>query len=529
MSDGFRSLVINTQERAVSTDINRLQKFAHQEIAELFRSMLDVYPASDDDQLGTITEPNTIETPLRAEILNGLMVQPTGGTTSVAISGGVAFFMAPDAAADESNYKFIRDPGLATGSLTIAANASGSTRIDVIECQINATPAIVTDSRDIFNTATGLFSAGTVTKETRGQLSYRVRAGTPGAGFPGTVSGWLPLAVVSVPNGATNVDTCTFWDVRPLVSDRTHLYSTPKDMSDTLRGDGMITYAAGVSTMTGHYEATYNGRRLGGKMRRGGIGTDGDLVLTDASNYAADVSFAANSMTYVYLMVPYGLPRWARYTDGPANRVPRSPRGIPVLSSIAPDVKGKPSAAITLPASLGFVTTTTAGVCIAADPCTIQDGATTRGPNQLWIAGRSQVFGGPRPGGVFAGHSIAGSTAGGKSTITFTPGTNFPANARRLYVSFAGNITSDNTSALDIVGAAIFNTSPATFATSIGRDLSILYLATTVGKTAYSFVWEGWIDVPYKYPSAAAAFDVIVSDGNLWLTSASVQIKGWEL
>src|ERR1700729_3903361 len=214
MASGDKEMVINSLARAVSTDQTRMQKFANADRAELFRFLLDISMGSDDlDANGVLTQYTTQNNPLNAEIIgNGLTVKPVVGALDLLVDPGLLYLLNPDAAPDDSNYKYVNDAGIGTtGLLAMTANSSGQTRIDVIECQnlVNATAE--TDNRDIFNPSTGAFNATTVSKAVKGYLTYRVRAGTPGSGFPGTAAGWLPLAVASVPTATTTNDTICFW------------------------------------------------------------------------------------------------------------------------------------------------------------------------------------------------------------------------------------------------------------------------------------------------------------------------------
>src|SRR3984957_5910287 len=315
MAGGQKNVTINTQERAVSVDINRLQSFMNASQAEAMRYLMDASLGSDDlGAGGVITEYSPLNTPLQAEILNGIQVQPQIGSLNIIIAPGVVQAIAPDgsetpvgspALGDSSYYKYIRDVGVQTlGALAMTPNSSGQIRIDVIECQV-ASLVSETDNRDVFNPSTGLFAASTVTKATQDGLSYRVRAGTPGSGFPGSVNGWLPLAVASVPTGTTTNDTITFWDVRPLVADRVY---QPFGLSRNLPRVKMLGGTDATGTYVGHnglygevYEATScdgstnpptpSRHRLGGRLARGTPGSDSAL---SPATLAVDVNDAAN-------------------------------------------------------------------------------------------------------------------------------------------------------------------------------------------------------------------------------------------
>ncbi len=536
MADGFRRLRINTQERAVSPDINRLQSFAHQEIAELFRNMLDVYPASVDDDLSTVI-PATIETPLRAEIINGLQVKPQGGSLALLVDPGVLFAMAPDGSPDESNYKYLRDDGIAIiGSLTLTGNVSGSTRIDIIECSINPVDAIVTDSRDIFNATSGLFSAATVTKELRGRLQYRVTQGTPGLGMPARSAGWLPICVASVPTGTTSNDTITFWDVRPLVSDRVKgPMATPQTVPKLRQSQ---INATTPSTTAGLVEADLNGRRVGGRLRTGSTVADAQSIdFTAAANRDPSFALVAGQPWYIYLCTPFGLPRWARYTDGPANRAPRAPRGIPIASTVAPDANGLPSASIGLPTAtgLGGSATTAEAFCISA-------GWADAVPAQKGFAGDSlsgfqlTLFStGTIP-------SIAGGAFAGSRSSFVIPATKFPAHARELLLDFVG-VVSISGGAL-AAGNYEFSTTVYLYAND---GVSIISQEIIRGTNEVTWVSPGgftttvgyrsWIMLPTAYPSNVRPSMRVDIDwaqvagptaGNTWGNPA-VRILGWRL
>src|SRR3974390_972747 len=186
MSRGGRERLVNRSERAISTDILRLQLFNSADLNELLLQLLNGgFGADDSGACSLSSPPSTTNTPLTGTVVGGLLVQPVNGSASVTIAPGIALVMDPDAAPnpDDSQYKFVRDPGQQTiGVLTIGANASGSIRIDVIECARVAAPGysvIETDNRDIFDPVTGLFSAATVNKVTAGGPQKRGRPGTP--------------------------------------------------------------------------------------------------------------------------------------------------------------------------------------------------------------------------------------------------------------------------------------------------------------------------------------------------------------
>jgi hypothetical protein len=335
---------------------------------EAMRWLFDVNPGMDEYAGGLGTEITTDTSPLTAEVVGGMCCTPNQSVLTLGIQNGIAYCVDPDASptTDDSVYKFVQTTGQASvctqtigaAPLTMAANPGGSPRIDVIECTRIQDPNPETDSRDIFNPTTGLFTASTVTKTTDSVFQYRVRQGTVGGGWPGTATGYLPLMVAFVPAGAATNDDMTFWDVRPLIQDR--VFGTaplnrmlPRrvtlDYTEPVTGDHVVQGIA---------EVELGQRRLGGVL----LGTcpdsderDAGVDFTDAQNQMAGMSLPAGTATlvYYYFCTPFGLPRWAMMTNG-YPKVPRPPRGLTVLSTTAPDITGAALAAIPLPTAYGF-------------------------------------------------------------------------------------------------------------------------------------------------------------------------------
>ena len=500
MADGFKRLVINTLERAVSTDINRLQRFAHKDTAEIFRRLLDVTGNFDLDAGGVVVEPNSIETPLRMEILAGLLVRPQPGTVNLRVDPGAAFVMAPDAAADESNYKYIDDAGVTVdGVLAIGANASGSTRIDVVECQINSVENIVSANRDIYDPTTGLFTVSSVTKERTGRLTYRVRAGTAGAGFPGVVAGWTPLCVASVPTGTTNIDTVTFWDVRPLLNDRVFNVanvSTDRDTDVLDLSISTVSYAAAQTdiSLQGYIRANYNGRRVGGRLRRGTPGTDADTLVVGSTildNVMPGASFNTGQLWYLMLCFPFGLPRWARYTGAPAGaRVPRAPLGIPVVidASNPPTPNGRPTVGVPLPTSTGLGGSTIYATCVL-----VGCGEAANKPGPVHAVGRRITW-------PLSNTQISpASSDANKARYTVSPGYYAP-NARSLLVE------ADAAFAAPGANWQHYNSLIAYVPGSTTVNFSADFLGPFQGLNGVNGGAQktSWIGVPQVYPSLSA-------------------------
>ena len=196
MASGQKRMVINTREKIISTDINRLQAFIGTQDAEELRWML-LAPA---DEGGAATVSGSATTPPNAMVLNGLWARPEVGTVNLFITPGVIAMVDPDAppSADDSPCKIIVDDGVLLGGALVLTPGAGSTRIDIVECS-RTTQVLETDNRDIYNPSTGLFTPASVTKAAPGWSSSTCRCATPrastGAGSrTGTARSPRPIA-----------------------------------------------------------------------------------------------------------------------------------------------------------------------------------------------------------------------------------------------------------------------------------------------------------------------------------------------
>jgi hypothetical protein len=552
MSSGNKELNISPLERAVSTDIMRGQSFSGAMLSEFLRAILNTGQGTDDLDAGGLYVPNLVQgNPLSGEILGGLLFSPAVGSVASTVTPGAVLVFDPDAApsTDDSQYKQILDPG--TSALTLTAGAGG-TRIDVIECaRIQPDTVLETDSRDVFNTVTGLFTAATVNKVTQAQLQYRIRTGTPGGGFPGTAQGWLPLAVASVPITATTWDTVTVWDVRPLLSDRVFqpfavARETPlwlAQSSITAVVDGAKTLCVGNVEVTATDVAllitsgtpTYSRRRLGGRLRRGTPGADfpvtgiDGLDLSDAANQSTVTSGGTN---YLYLVEPFSLPRWARYTDATTGvRQPRSPRGIPVVTNVRPlHFYGSPSSPIALPTSTGLGTTTTLkGVAILALGTV---GATTQMAGAM-LSGRRAAI----DNAATSNLNVAVSASAINSTqiifANLSELSNVPAFARSLNVSLIAAPTSGTGGLLSIAHVDVLDSNTGNVICSVARSVA----STTNNSSGATVVVNFDIPWPAEYAGLDTSFSpivrtIVVNYLLVGLTgpvaSASLVVNSWE-
>lgn len=367
---GLKREVFSARERAVSDDLVRAQAFLSAAIAEKHRR-IHTSLASEEEAAGKTTVPAATGNPLSAMILEGLRFDPQIGSVNALVTPGVGLFVMPDASPhpDDDPGRLISDPGVQTaGALTLTAGAV-STRIDVVEVQPTST-VVESDNRDLFNPSTGLFSAVLVNKVVRGSLTYRIRTGTAGAGFPGTASGWLPIAVCSVPSSATTWDDVVVWDVRPLLSDLARGPGIVDSVWNTLsRQHAAVVNNAGTWSASGIVEGELGGWKVGGNLSPTLTGaTSVDLDSGATPNVQVPGFAAVASLPwYLYLVQPFGLPRWARYSPATSlQRTPQAPRGVPAFTQQAPDYSGRPTTAIPLPTATGLGNTSDNALAVLA-------------------------------------------------------------------------------------------------------------------------------------------------------------------
>lgn len=536
MASGNRRLVINTRERAISDDIRRLQAFAAADRSAWDRRMLDdLYVFDVNAGFGYPT--TAITSPLTADIIGGLMVQPVIGSSNLIVFPGVMGTYYPDAVPsdDDDPYKVIADPGVQTlGVLTISANAGPGIRIDVIECQ----PVDVVeeqDNRDIFDPATGLFTPALVDKVVSGRLTYRVREGAAGGGFPGTALGWLPLVVASVPSGGgASVDDVTFWDVRPLVPDR---WEPP------IRGGTLLTHrtrmnilgdaviAPGEIRVKGNVEGNYGPYKAGGTLAKGTPTTpmgSGDVAYVNAmnpENWEPGLAPVANNPAYLWALYPFGLHRWVRYTENDFagyGRIPGGMRGITTFSTTGPTGfgGGNPALAIALPASTGLGSSTQQAFLLAA---TYADSINV--PHGFLCDGLMTHLKGT--GITWATAALSGTAA----TYIFVGNASHPGNARSILVKFNALFTAAAGTTDDFYRIVQVHDASGAVIVATPHQSSVNVTMAAGGAFLDTAVVE--IPIPTNWPSAALANLKVIVDyatpAAFTLASADANILGWRL
>ena len=540
MSSGPQQLIYQTRSRALSTNNNLAQQFLSAAVASQAQ-WINLGSNFIDSGLDTVIPISTGNPPV-ACILGGLQVNFGIGATYATVDAGAAFICDLDSPADPNDnpVKYVEDPGLTNATtLTFASNGGSGVRIDVIECQ-RTVVTTSTSSQDIYDPTTGLFTPQLLPLVQAQQFTYRIRRGTAGSGFPGTASGWLPLAVISVPTSATNWDGCVIWDVRPLLAD-----AAAGHFARYQANFPMVT-SSNIASSTGYIRGAYGYVKVGGplpQVAQGGpftLNNSGAFmdIATGALGEGLSVPGSAPPFYSLYVAMPFGLPRWMLYTQAALGyRAPCGFRGILIASFIPPSTYlGVPNAALPFPTFTGLSGTTTTALCIGTASW-IDNGSGGQELNPFAIA--NNVVYTSTTGGY--GLTSAGTTSATNSgTASFTMNdADFvvPATARSIDLQVQFNYT--GSAALDGVLTVYLNDTSTTSATNPGFcNIVTEKLAAQVNSSAavtaqgpFTFTFKLPVSLPY--PSVALQtrkvrvnwyFTPESSSGNLSASSISANV-----
>lgn len=388
----------NNRERALSTDLNREQAFISAEMAEFARSLFlnkfdnaasPYYSTNENDSTPVVTD-----RPVRGIVFKGLRPYPINGTVDLLITAGM-LAMIDDVGgigADDSAISLIRDEGVpSTGVLTLTPNSSGTGRVDIVECKV-ITYDYETSSRDIYDPGTGLFSPATVTKVTGKKLQYRIRTGSPSSAWPGIVDEWLPLCVLVVPDGTTTFDTVELYDVRPHAMARKNM--TEVDMKNPSINELKIDFDY-LNQHVIRPILDIDFRTF--KIIWGDTGAPSSSPLKinvqDTSIYDPAWVPGTSEFANLFLAFPFGLPRWAKYSDTTTS--PRKPQreGIPILTNKNVSFYNTGATATALPTASGLVGTVATNEMVAIANCWVDSGGTVRGSignkNKMFVSAAS--------------------------------------------------------------------------------------------------------------------------------------------
>lgn len=236
--NAFDRVVINPRERPLSSDINAAQARLDQTIREVMRGLHIPHSSADP-----FTSGDSAFAPKTGFLGDGFFVRALGTSRNVTLNAGLGFLLGSGVSnfgsisgVDDLNTYF---PVYLPASLTIAIDAapsSGQERFDIIEVAQDRrleNPL----SRDVLDTGTGVFTAGSVNKtfayvldsgrygrvvspaaSTTG-IGYKVGvAATAGtATIPSATAGYTIVAIIKSLGGSTNVAQSDVRDERTLL------------------------------------------------------------------------------------------------------------------------------------------------------------------------------------------------------------------------------------------------------------------------------------------------------------------------
>lgn len=550
MSSGRKALRQNTRERLISTDPNRVQSFVAGYANEALRQQM-LQPKDDSLSIGTtFLTPGPLSAafdvlapaaPDYGGVLGGLTVVVPAAATHLLITAGMLLVVDPEGAVGSTDStplnpddgpgpsRLVASAGVTVaGALTWAPNPGPGARVDVVECQ-RANVVVETDNRDIFNPATGLFTPAAVTKVTAGDLVFRVRQGVAGGGLPAPALGWVPLAIISAPAGAVDLDACTVWDVRPLLSDTSAPYAQVRSIYPTIKRFGVIAEnktAPAELRLSGEVQGDYLGQRIGGIISDPSVTNYVDL--NDVTYYqAAGFVAVPSSIYFVYALWPGGYVRWVQYHATPiagfGGRAPGSFRGIIAVSQV-PNLNGQPLAPVATPSGWGLGVSTAFGQMIAAG--SVSAGAALDGfvgDDYMIQLEASQLSTAPA--------SLVDPDVG----FVLVPGVHFPAGAKRVRLLLTAIFTGFGAAG---DRAQMFETLDIVTAVGANQLASVYYGTTTITRpTAVPTIsYLHTIDLPVvadgiTVPPAIgikwSLTRVDVGDGTGVLSAALAIVTGW--
>lgn len=316
---GNDSLLFNSLERALSSDLNDTESIAARYLAELLRYTQSSKIVGDDTESIANVVPG------------GLAVTPSG--SDVQVGTGVLLqdsaSLAPAPGTYDSTYRMARN----SAPLVVVMPAPGVETYYLVEAQMVEVTTLST-IRDVFNVGTQTFVPTLVAKVRERRIATQVIAGTPPQAPAPSGGNWVPLAVVRRPGGGGAVVSSDIFDVR-----RRAEYGRERPIFAKLDLLQLVT----VSTPLTPSNAILLSAQIDGA--RGVRAADAfNLDVSGAAVIDPTSVLAANQWSYLYL-VP-----WSALGLTPRVSV-NDRQGVLVLSTVAPIAETRlNSAVLNLPA-----------------------------------------------------------------------------------------------------------------------------------------------------------------------------------
>lgn len=202
MSTGPKRTNFAEGAQILSDDLNELQRYEARALQRVLKRLFQ-----DEDGV------------VQSGVLDGLAVTAAGsGALAVDVSAGIALLLQTAGISDlelDSDFRWL-ELYAASADVALAAADPTNPRKDLIYIQ-HSYGVIDTESRNTKDPLTGVVSADPAAEVTHGPtITVLVATGTPAGSpsVPATPANSIPLAAVTVPNGATVAGDLTVVDVR---------------------------------------------------------------------------------------------------------------------------------------------------------------------------------------------------------------------------------------------------------------------------------------------------------------------------
>ncbi len=302
MSQGT-NVVYNPLERILSNDLNLAQTMGATWATEMERAAMM-------SGLESIISSGDATARNRRGIVAGF-APTTGGANELRIAAAGALWMysastppiPPNDSGYSTNWRFAAQLDEA-GQLTFALPVGGAFCWYLLEASIEET--VITDTRDIKNTVTGLFVPTIVPVAAFNTIIFRLTAGTPGVDripAPTSLFGsdWVPIAAARAPAGGGVVPTSLIYDVRRLPSDVSGFGSLA---AQWVRGS--FDFVSDGGTGAGNRKITGSSSEPSKWRGVELFATYNNVDIVDEL-VSAGHALVANETLYIYGYAPYGV------------------------------------------------------------------------------------------------------------------------------------------------------------------------------------------------------------------------------
>lgn len=434
------NVVINTLERASSSDLNTLQTLQHRLLSEFMGTAFAEVTADPH-----ITPWNGGDIPRSA--CAGLKVY-SDGANGITVQGGMLMQYSLTYPAVPALYETPYRLGINDDPTNLALPTPAGGAWYLIEARV-IDVVTLTGVRDIFNPATKVFDPTSVPKIQQREIAFRVTTGTA-TSIPGPTANWVPIGYGFAPSSSpTPFDGTKYCDLRPCFLDGQDDRANPASIRDGTMDDFQLQTSTSVDASAAGYKVTgkVRGQCFNTRFRLEVLPFTTGLAVETEASWAAPV----NTLVHLYLCPLYvgtGLPLYTpkAFNVGDPYQLTQ---GIVIVSTVAPTrMSRENSAAITLPVKY---TNWNGGVVPANTALHIGSLATnSSGNNFEWMeqssGGRVRV----NPAATaFVGAASFGGTA--TAVVALDLRNKVPPNAKSVLLQWNGHVAGANAGDLGFV------------------------------------------------------------------------------